>query len=303
MLETIHDFFFGDQRRKYIALIGSIVGGQILSILLLGESEPYYYILLTIGFSIVLTLPIAVLYDTVYAAYHNQWAKRLNAAQHHSLEQTDLLYAVKQHSSRLEERMQELTQTQEQMQAQMREQQASLTRLQAQVWEQDQALARMQAQEQGQEQIRPQIRPLEWRERLEQLLPQSVATMAFMHAMLQGEAAPIQYAVARVTMAMEEKNSTALVPRLVQALDRQQIMLDRALNLEQLITMFLEENSTALVPRRRRVQALDRQPITLDRKVELIQLLMLSLLVDPHEWELILELLRAQNRRERTTRK
>jgi hypothetical protein len=63
MLDKLHEFFFGDQLRKYLVLMGAFFGGQALALPALARVEPSQYMLLALSFSLVLTWPLTLLYD------------------------------------------------------------------------------------------------------------------------------------------------------------------------------------------------------------------------------------------------
>ena len=65
MFEKLYEFFFTDQRRKYVVLISTFLSGQLLAIFFLGMVEVHQYFFLALGLPIALILPITFLYDKI----------------------------------------------------------------------------------------------------------------------------------------------------------------------------------------------------------------------------------------------
>jgi hypothetical protein len=63
MFDAIHDFFFGDQLRKHVVLIGAFFLGQLAAVPLLGWLEPSQYVMFAVALSCVVVLPLHLLYN------------------------------------------------------------------------------------------------------------------------------------------------------------------------------------------------------------------------------------------------
>jgi len=61
-MNELYEFFYGNQTRKYIALISAFVIAHIICLPFFGKLQDEWYVILVLGSNVLLIFPIAVFY-------------------------------------------------------------------------------------------------------------------------------------------------------------------------------------------------------------------------------------------------